>query len=115
MKQFIVCVCLFVASALFSQEEVLTTAIVEKTDHYTITIEFTPLSNEGRVYFVSPQRRYEEGLALNKIKDRLDRFMKETREEYGYYHYRMMRPSETKHDAKKKETTFIEHVLFTKE
>ncbi|MGL4981857.1 MAG: hypothetical protein ACRC4W_03210 [Treponemataceae bacterium] len=114
MKHFIIVSLLFVAAFGFAKEQKLTTAIVEKTDNYTITIEFTAMTDEARVYFVTAQSRYEEGFALNRIKDRLEKFLVDTREEHGYYQYKKVRSSETKHNLKKKEITYIEHILFTK-
>jgi hypothetical protein len=120
MKKFLIpfCACLtLAASAVISQSapaanDPSTIEVIEEqvtlTGNLTATvkIEFIPLTEEARFFYTCATTLFDQGAAMNTIKERLAKFIKEK----GYNFYTYQRPDETKFDYEAKRTTYISYV-----
>jgi hypothetical protein len=73
-----------------------------------VKIEFIPVTEEARIYYTCATSLFDQGAAMNTIKDRLATFVKEK----GSYFYTYQKPDETKFDYEAKKTTYISYVRF---
>jgi hypothetical protein len=95
------CMCLFfVTAAVIAQEEdeqdpAKVEVIEEKQErNITIVIEYTPITDEARITYKCPSGLFDQGAAMNAIKNRASTFVKEK----GYYFYTYIKPDVTKYD-----------------
>lgn len=89
-------------------EQQQTEVIVEKSKISTITIEFMPSIDEARFIFSCPSTLFEQGEAMNTIKERVMQFTKER----GYFFYTYIRQDVTRYDNEKKIATCTSFIKF---
>lgn len=101
-------------SADISSDELNSTAnnqievITEKDRLVTMVIEFIPYTDEARFIYSCPSGLFEQGKAMNYIKERAVKFTKER----GYFFYTYTRPDMTRYDNENKIASYTSYIKF---
>ena len=101
-------------SADISSDELNSTAnnqievITEKDRLVTMVIEFIPYTDEARFIYSCPSGLFEQGKAMNYIKERAVKFPKER----GYFFYTYTRPDMTRYDNENKIASYTSYIMF---
>lgn len=82
--------------------------ITEKDTLVTMVIEYIPYTDEARFIYSCPSGLFEQGKAMNYIKERAVRFTKER----GYFFYTYTRPDMTRYDNENKIASYTSYIKF---
>jgi hypothetical protein len=117
LKRFFIplCVCLiFANAAVVAQEEDAqdpsqVEVIQEQQErNVTMTIEYIPVTDEARITYKCPSGLFDQGAAMNAIKNRASTFTKEK----GYYFYTYIKPDVTQFDNAARTTEYTSFIRF---